>query len=296
MNRSISIISVLIVGSIAEAQVYRAGAGGCTLQVSSSPVSVAGCQNVGGCAGTSRVLDIGAAASAPSGVSAEYVSTIPFWMNFCGGAHYSGAGAIWVLPVVFSGPTSTVQVRAQVDYEWTFEASGTSGGANPRCRVGVGLGANQNAQSNDLFGQYLTGPSVGRLIHPPVTLQTGVPYVVAISIDIDQGSGVPVSGVAVTDSLGIARLPSVGPIFILPDGYTANSTVLGIVNNQFPPPPCEGDADGDFMVNFGDITNVLTNWGANYAPASGPGDSNHDGVVDFADITNSLGNWGSACP
>ncbi len=62
------------------------------------------------------------------------------------------------------------------------------------------------------------------------------------------------------------------------------------------PPPCPGDANGDSIVNFADITSVLGNWGNDYSPATGPGDADHNGVVNFGDITSVLGNWGMSCP
>lgn len=56
--------------------------------------------------------------------------------------------------------------------------------------------------------------------------------------------------------------------------------------------PCPGDVNGDRVVNFADISEVLTFWGL-----SGPGgDANGDGIVNFADITRVLENWGLTCP
>lgn len=53
------------------------------------------------------------------------------------------------------------------------------------------------------------------------------------------------------------------------------------------PPECLGDADGDGLVGFPDITDVLRNWGS-----AGPrGDADGDGVVSFPDITSILRNW-----
>ncbi len=64
-----------------------------------------------------------------------------------------------------------------------------------------------------------------------------------------------------------------------------------------PPPHCTGDANGDRVIDFADITAVLSNWGASYTPGSGgAGDANDDGSVDFADITAVLSSWGAVCP
>jgi hypothetical protein len=66
---------------------------------------------------------------------------------------------------------------------------------------------------------------------------------------------------------------------------------------RFFTPPCFGDADDDRMVNFADVTEILTTWGSAYAAnESGPGDANSDDVVNFADVTEVLENWGQVCP
>ncbi|MBL8746538.1 MAG: hypothetical protein JNK58_09305 [Phycisphaerae bacterium] len=61
------------------------------------------------------------------------------------------------------------------------------------------------------------------------------------------------------------------------------------------PALCPGDANGDGVVNFADITSVLTFWLFDYAPGTGAGDANHDGVVNFADITAVLTFSGVPC-
>jgi hypothetical protein len=64
-----------------------------------------------------------------------------------------------------------------------------------------------------------------------------------------------------------------------------------------PPPFCQGDANGDRLINFADITAVLANFGATYTPGSrGQGDSNNDGSVNFVDVTAVLASYGVTCP
>jgi len=61
--------------------------------------------------------------------------------------------------------------------------------------------------------------------------------------------------------------------------------------------PCDGDSNGDGVINFSDITEVLMFWNIDYAPdPSGPGDANNDGVVNFGDITAVLDAWNTVCP
>lgn len=54
------------------------------------------------------------------------------------------------------------------------------------------------------------------------------------------------------------------------------------------PPVCDGDSDRNGVVEFRDITQILTHWGG-VGPA---GDSNYDGFVGFDDITAVLANFG----
>lgn len=85
-----------------------------------------------------------------------------------------------------------------------------------------------------------------------------------------------------------ALLSDIGSGFnpaVAPDTVEYTFTVLG---------SCNGDADGNGVVNFADVTNVLANWGT----ASGclpQGDADASGVVDFNDITTVLANWGASC-
>ncbi|MDX2115867.1 MAG: FG-GAP-like repeat-containing protein [Planctomycetota bacterium] len=60
------------------------------------------------------------------------------------------------------------------------------------------------------------------------------------------------------------------------------------------PPSCPGDADGDRVVNFGDVVAVLQRWGTTPS-AFGPGDANGDARVDFSDIIEVLRNWARVC-
>lgn len=73
-------------------------------------------------------------------------------------------------------------------------------------------------------------------------------------------------------------------------GQTASSS--GVWTFAVLLPFCPGDANGDRVVNFGDVSSVLTNWGDD-----GPtGDANDDDSVDFVDITAVLVFWLTPCP
>lgn len=67
--------------------------------------------------------------------------------------------------------------------------------------------------------------------------------------------------------------------------------VQGTLRGSVLVPAIAGDANGDCVVDFADITSVLANFGG-----AGPnGDANSSGGVDFGDVTSVLSNWGAAC-
>lgn len=60
-----------------------------------------------------------------------------------------------------------------------------------------------------------------------------------------------------------------------------------------PPPPCEGDANGDGRVDFADLNVVLSQF--RLMGPSLTGDLNGDGRVDFFDLNVVLSNFGEEC-
>lgn len=80
-----------------------------------------------------------------------------------------------------------------------------------------------------------------------------------------------------------------------PSGSPEACTHAGLVPMLTPLTNCPGDADGNNVVNFSDITSVLTYWGTTYPGSTGPGDADHEGAVNFADITGVLTHWGLMC-
>ena len=74
--------------------------------------------------------------------------------------------------------------------------------------------------------------------------------------------------------------------------FSGDDSLIRIVLPVF----CPGDANGDGVVNFSDVTDVLGNWLNDYRPSTGPGDANEDGLVNFTDVTTVLGNWLAVCP
>ena len=60
-------------------------------------------------------------------------------------------------------------------------------------------------------------------------------------------------------------------------------------------PQCPGDTNGDGVVNFADLNNVLSTFGQSGAPGFTGSDLNNDGVVNFADLNIVLSNFGVNC-
>lgn len=61
-----------------------------------------------------------------------------------------------------------------------------------------------------------------------------------------------------------------------------------------PPVDCPGDANGDLMVNFDDLNEVLANWNTTVTPGTN-GDVTDDGMVNFDDLNEVLANWNMNC-
>ncbi len=60
------------------------------------------------------------------------------------------------------------------------------------------------------------------------------------------------------------------------------------------PPFCEGDVNGDGVVDFNDLNIVLAEWDTT-GPVGTGGDADFDGDTDFDDLNIVLANWGHIC-
>lgn len=88
------------------------------------------------------------------------------------------------------------------------------------------------------------------------------------------------------------QVEAVGPDAAYECDVTYSETSVSIVVTLAPPPSCPGDANGDNMVNFDDISAVIANW-----LGAGPeGDADGSGQVNFEDINAVIANWLAACP
>lgn len=66
-----------------------------------------------------------------------------------------------------------------------------------------------------------------------------------------------------------------------------NGTILGDVEVIDPEVPCDGNLNGDGVVNIDDLLIILSDWGGT------GGDANGDGQTNIDDILVVLGNWGA---
>ena len=81
---------------------------------------------------------------------------------------------------------------------------------------------------------------------------------------------------------------TVGDDDVLPSVVEAGIDDLRVVRYVCDDPTVEGDVNGDGVVNFDDLVNMLADWGA----CSGcPSDIDGNGQVDFSDLLTLLGNW-----
>jgi len=100
---------------------------------------------------------------------------------------------------------------------------------------------------------------------------------------------------------GSPGAPGAAPALWLGGDFTVLETqvavrvtrLVGCASDE-PPPECPGDADMNGVVDFADLSVVLSNFGASGTPGA-PGDLNNDGEVDFADLSLVLSNFGAVC-
>jgi hypothetical protein len=132
------------------------------------------------------------------------------------------------------GSGSTGTVNAEVDIYGSVDGADFDGEdeASDDGRTGKSI-----VQSGILASYGLTGPAT--ISTGDVDVPTDTPITLTINMsasaggELDQAASVD----CVSDFSDTLSLPTSGPVFDLPAGYTANSAELGIVNNQFVPVP-----------------------------------------------------------
>lgn len=95
--------------------------------------------------------------------------------------------------------------------------------------------------------------------------------------------------VASTATIGLFRPGQAGE----PD--TLSVSIVAPSVPVTPPPPCQGDANHDGMVNNADLSVLLGQFNQSVTPGSGA-DFNGDGLVNNADLSVLLGRFNQPCP
>ena len=304
------------------------------LQTSSTaPLTLSGCAPEGGCAGWN--VNYATGEITVHTASIEHTShgwTRPGW-NSCGnGWPYGQTGIFRHDDIVISGPAPTVAVSYQLDYEFIMEmvhvipddvpwagvlrarllslpltghtadtyvqVLAKSPGSNPMHEIVI----NNNSLGGDLeqLGQWKWRFS-GRYISPAVNVSTGVPLQnFSIRVDAENSpsgqTGTWAGNFNFDSYLTVnVSLPVGEPVFILPDGFTANSATMGLVNNIITPAPCPGDITGNGMVDLDDFIILAGNFGSGPGMTPQQGDLNGDGFVDLDDFIILAGNFGNNC-
>ncbi len=213
--------------------------------------------------GVSAVGSASASYSASSGfdgltVSASsahsYPATLPnsSFGDFLGyGANGTGSGSAYltVNDLVFTGPGSALPVSMNGLFQGAGSATELSSfGGNFSISLGGGAALAGFEAYQGVWGGGSLG-AVGYYVIDGYTsgtmpFQTGA-WIVPINtpVSLSVGLGLTVSGAGGYDTTSDSSasvslfLPTSGPVFNLPDGFTVNSASLGIVNNTYSPVP-----------------------------------------------------------
>lgn len=145
----------------------------------------------------------------------------------------------------------------------------------------------------------------------PVQLTAGQSYVIAVGFPATAGQLDPSDvyyGVYAAASYGFdPRITWVGgrisgALNAFPTEFrgtgSAGLSTMGACNFLIAPtpPPCPADLNGDRVINTGDLTLLLAQFGQTASPPGSGADINGDGAVNTADLTIFLAKFGSACP
>ncbi len=218
----------------------------------------------------------------------------------------------------FSRPSGQDTLQA-ANGETTVEGTMDLGNGTFTLNGGVlgGDGSIEAGNVNNVAGDVSPGGSVGNLtIIGGYTQQAGG----TLSIEADNLSSsdlLTVTGAAFVDGtirliIGAGYTPAIGDSFRVIDctstsgmiatvelvngpnglGAAATTDALGVLVEIIG--MCEGDVNGDNMVNFTDLNILLDNWGMTVTPGT-DGDVDESGEVNFNDLNLLLDNWGLDC-
>lgn len=160
------------------------------------------------------------------------------------------------------------------------------GTTNPALEMHFGLGIHQTSPVGANYWQYNAGfrPQPGVWSKHYISLSNVNPA------HWTQTHGSGTLAAAMANVLKVNFRHDLAPYVLNPDTIMAD---VGIDRIRFHP-VCPGETNGDDVIDFGDLNNVLSNFGVT-GMAGVPGDVNNDGAVNFADVNIVLSVFGSTC-
>lgn len=145
-----------------------------------------------------------------------------------------------------------------------------------------------NGEQGAVVGVTLTGTNLKNVASASEFTVSGA-GVTVVGTPVSNPRGTEVTGL----SLDIAPGAALGLRSISVMNADGSATLVGAFEILAGATPCPGDTNGDGLVNFADLNNVLANFGL--AGVGIPGDVNDDGVVNFSDLNIILANFGANC-
>lgn len=294
---------------------------------STAPLTLSGCVPRFGCGGNQIYADGVITVYESSIEHASHAWTRPGW-NSCGnGWPYGQTGIFRHDDIVISGPTPTVAASYQLDYEFIMEMvhvipDDVHWAGVLRARLlslpltghtadtYVQVFAQFHPEGHEIFINNPLGGDVeqigprkwrfsGRYISPAVNINTGVPLQnFSIRVDAENnpsGQTGTWAGFFNFDSYLTVKvsLPVGEPVFILPDGFTANSATMGLVDNIIAAPPCPADLAPPFgVLDLADV-NAFVDGFLNQDPIS---DLDGNSIWDLNDIGIFGASFVAGCP
>ncbi len=171
-----------------------------------------------------------------------------------------GAKAI-IDDLIITGPDSEASIQVTVDLDGLMNLSGLNGtdafgSVTAKLKISQPLGAaSPLAQFSFSSGAQLDTVINTTLTTSAVTLPTNTNLMVEMFLEgtvVASDNFGPGSASATVDFLNSMSFPTSGPVFTLPEGFTANSTDGNIVDNLFVGVTIPGDIDGDGIANLDD--------------------------------------------
>lgn len=261
--------------------------------------------------GDAELMDSGSAVAFVADVNGDAIDDIAIGAPGARPGGMTSAGSTFVFfgkNTAMSGDFPAVLSLATLDGATGFRLNGAVAQEQSSSSLS-GADVNNDGLGDVLVGALASNPpgaSLGGAIYTIYgrdTVTRGAPFPPVISLgSVDGTIGFRLDGAA-GEKIGFS-LSRAGDInadgvadFITGGTGITAGRVYTVFGRGAAPPPCAGDTNGDNAVDFLDLNNVLSAFGAALGqPAYIPGaDLNDDDVVDFLDLNIVLSFFGTAC-